>query len=175
MTLHPTMANAPARRRTQHGGFLLEALVGLLIFTLGVLGLVALQARAIAYTGDAQYRGEAAYLANSYISKMWADSRANIAARYTGSGQAEYDALEQAVFTRLPGAATIPGNPTVTIVQPGAAGTADALGNGDGTGIALTGTGTVVTISIAWKPPQQEGSALDVTHNYTMTSIIAHN
>ncbi len=138
-----------------------------------MLGLVALQARAIAYTGDAQHRGEAAYLANSYISKMWADSRANIPVRYAASGQPEYDALEAAVFARLPGAAGIPGNPSVTIVQPGPGGTADAFGNG--TGIALTGTGTVVTIVISWQPPRPEGSAADVIHNYTMTSIIAQN
>jgi type IV pilus assembly protein PilV len=162
-----------SRPSSQRGGFLLEALVGILIFTLGVLGLVALQARAIAYTGDAQHRGEAAYLANSYISKMWADSRANIPLRYAASGQTEFDALEQAVFTRLPGAAAIPGNPSVTIVQPGPAGTADALGNG--TGITLTGTGTVVSIVISWQPPRTEGSSVDVVHNYTMTSIIAHN
>jgi type IV pilus assembly protein PilV len=162
--------SSPAR---QHGGFLLEALVGILIFTLGVLGLVALQARAIAYTGDAQHRGEAAYLANSYINKMWADSRANIASRYASSGQVEFDALEAAVFARLPGASGIAGNPSVTIVQPGAAGTTDALANG--TGITLTGTGTVVTIVISWQPPRPEGGAVDVIHNYTMTSIIAHN
>ena len=160
-------------RRHQAGGFLLEALVGILIFTLGVLGLMALQGRAIGYTSDAQYRGEAAYLANAYISKMWADSRANIPARYALSGQPEFDALEQAVFTRLPGAAAIPNNPTVTIVQPGAAGTADALANG--TGISLTGTGTLVTIVISWQPPRKEGTATDVVNNYTMTSIIAHN
>lgn len=165
--------HASSGRCAQHGGFLLEALVGILIFTLGVLGLVALQARAIAYTGDAQYRGEAAYLANSYVSKMWADSRANIPLRYAASGQPEFDALEQAVFTRLPGAAGIPGNPSVAIVQPGPGGTPDALANG--TGIALTGTGTVVTIVIQWQPPRPEGSTVDVIHNYTMTTIIAQN
>ena len=162
-----------SRVADQRGGFLLEALIGILIFTLGVLGLMALQARAIGYTSDAQYRGEAAYLANAYISKMWADSRANIAARYAASGQPEFDALEQAVFARLPGAANIPNNPTITIVQPGAGGVADALGNG--TGIALTETGTLVTIVISWQPPRKEGTTGDVINNYTMTSIIAHN
>lgn len=173
----PTMNNYPGlsrQPRSQRGGFLLEALVGILIFTLGVLGLVGLQARAIAYSGDAQHRAEAVYLANSYVSKMWADSRANIAARYL-VGQPEFNAFQQAVFARLPGAAGLPGNPSVTIVQPGAAGVVDALGNGDGTGIALTGTGTVVTIVISWQPPRQEGSAVDVVHNYTMTSIVAQN
>lgn len=174
--MNPSMASCrvpPGERRAQRGGFLLEALVGILIFTLGVLGLMALQARAIAYTGDAQYRGEAAYLANSYVSKMWADSRANLPLRYASSGQPEFDALEQAVFARLPGAAGISGNPFVRIVQPGPGGTLDALA--DTSGITLTGSGTVVQIVIRWAPPQQEGTATPVVHNYSMTSIIANN
>ena len=160
-------------RSSERGGFLLEALVGILIFTLGVLGLVALQARAMAYTGDAQHRGEAAYLANSYASKMWADSRANIPLRYAAPGQPEYDALSQAILARLPGAANFVPNPTINIIQTGAGGTTDALA--DGSGIHLTGTGTVVQIIIQWQAPQHEGSAVTVPHNYSMTSIIAHN
>ena len=60
--MSPSQTSLPAHagRRTQRGGFLLEALVGILIFTLGVLGLLALQGRAIGYSSDAQYRGEAA-------------------------------------------------------------------------------------------------------------------
>jgi type IV pilus assembly protein PilV len=170
--------NRPIRRSCasrERGGFLLEALVGILIFTLGVLGLVALQGRAIAYTSDAQYRGEAAYLANAYVAKMWADARANIPLRYIASGQTEFDAFEDAVF-RLPGAAAIPGNPSVTIVQP-VAGAAVPDARGDGGGIALTDTGTLVTIVIQWRPPKAEGSSIVETgiHNYTMTTVIAHN
>ena len=174
MKTSTSRSNASRERRAQRGGFLLEALVGILIFTLGVLGLMGLQARAISYTGDAQHRGEAAYLANSYIAKMWADSRANVGTLYGASGQPEFDALQTAVFARLPGAASLAGNPAVTIVQPGAGGTPDALGNG--TGIALTASGSLVTLVISWQPPQQEGAiGAPVVHNYTMTSIIAHN
>lgn len=170
----PPQGSPSGRRSRQHGGFLLEALVGILIFTLGVLGLVALQGRAIAYTSDAQYRGEAAYLANSYVSKMWADSPANIAARYAAPGQPEFDALEAAVF-RLPGAAGIANNPLVQIIQPPPGGSLpDALGNG--TGISLTSTGTLVTLTIQWEPPRREGETGGaVIHQYVMTSIIAHN
>jgi type IV pilus assembly protein PilV len=158
--------------RTQHGSFLLEALIGILIFSLGVLGLVALQGRAIAYSSAAQYRGEAAYLANAYVSRMWADARPNIPLRYVASGQQEYDIFKAAVDT-LPGAAAIVGNPQVQIVQPAAnAPVADA--RGDGTGIALTGNGTLVTIVIQWQPPVS-GDAAPTTHNYTMSAIVAHN
>jgi type IV pilus assembly protein PilV len=175
MKRRSTSAVAPAQRgpRAQRGAFLLEALVGILIFTLGVLGLVALQARAIGYTSDATYRGEAAYLAGAYVSKMWADSRGNIPLRYVAAGQPEFDAFALAVQTALPGAAAIAGNPSVAIVQPGAGGTTDA--RADGSGITLTATGTLVTVIVQWQPPRQEGSAVDVIHNYTMTSIIAHN
>ena len=135
-------------RGAQRGGFLLEALIGILIFTLGVLGLVALQARAISYTSDAQYRGEAAYLANAYVSKMWADNRANLAVRYTTSGQPEYDLLQAEVFRRLPGASAIPNNPLIELVQPAAgASIVDARPPG---GITLTAGGSMVTVTIMW-------------------------
>jgi type IV pilus assembly protein PilV len=159
----------------QRGGFLLEALIGILIFTLGVLGLVALQARAISYTSDAQYRGEAAYLANAYAAKMWADDRTNLAARYVTSGQPEYDALQQVVFRRLPGASLIPDNPRIELIQPPPGGSlADARGNGGG--ITLTSSGSLVTIEISWLQLRLEDqSGGPVQHRYTMTSILAQN
>jgi type IV pilus assembly protein PilV len=166
------LVHAAPTSRFQQGGFLLEALVGILIFTLGVLGLVALQGRAIAYSSDAQFRGEAAYLANAYVSKMWADARINIPARYVVAGQPEFDAFQTAVF-RLPGAAAIVNNPSVTIVQP-AAGAETSDARGDGGNIALSATGTLVTIVIQWQPPSQDGTPGPI-HNYTMSTIIAHN
>ncbi|GIK85424.1 MAG: hypothetical protein KJ018_05195 [Burkholderiales bacterium] len=154
--------------RRQQGAFLLEALIGILIFSLGVLGLMALQGRAIGYTSDAQYRGEAAYLANAYVAKMWADARPNLPARYDDAGEVEYDAFQQAVF-RLPGASAIANNPQVTITQAPAGGVADAGG-----GISLTGNSTLVTIVIQWQPPAKEGET-GAVHNYTMTSILGSN
>ena len=156
-------------RGAQRGGFLLEALVGILIFTLGVLGLLALQGRAIGYSSDAQYRGEAAYLANAYVAKMWAERPTQLATRYVAPGQAEYDALQQAVF-RLPGADAIPNNPQVTLVQPPPNGNiADAGG-----GISLTSTSSLVTIVIQWRQPSAENGTPAI-HNYTMTSILGLN
>jgi type IV pilus assembly protein PilV len=152
----------------QRGAFLLEALIGILIFTLGVLGLLALQARATSYSNDAQYRGEAAYLANAYIAKMWADSRANLTARYDDAGEQEYDAFKAAV-DRLPGAAAIAGNPQVTITVPPPAGIANAGG-----GVALTPNSTLVTIVIQWQQPALD-DLVPVIHNYTISSILGVN
>ena len=71
--------------KTQSGVALLEALVGILIFSIGILALMGLQAQSIRNTVEAKYRNEAAYLANQIIGQMWVD-RANLAAYDTGGG-----------------------------------------------------------------------------------------
>ncbi|MBL8367702.1 MAG: hypothetical protein JNM54_07255, partial [Candidatus Accumulibacter sp.] len=45
--------------REQAGVMLLEALIAILVFSLGILSLVALQATSIKLTGDAKYRTDA--------------------------------------------------------------------------------------------------------------------
>jgi type IV pilus assembly protein PilV len=162
---------AASNRANQHGGFLLEALVGILIFTLGVLGLFALQARAIGYSSDAQYRGEAAYLSNAYLSKMWAMPRGSLTALFDDAGEAEYDAFAARIADRLPGASLIPNNPTVVITQPGSAA---GIANVAGSGMALTDNSTLVTITIQWMQPSTiEGES--VTHRYEISSILGLN
>jgi type IV pilus assembly protein PilV len=55
---------------TQRGVFLLEALIAILIFAMGILGIVALGATAINAQSDAQYRSEAAALASEIVGKI---------------------------------------------------------------------------------------------------------
>lgn len=52
---------------------LLEALIGILIFSLGILALIGMQATAMRATMDAKYRSEASFLANEIIGRMWVD------------------------------------------------------------------------------------------------------
>jgi len=54
-------ANAPSK---QQGVMLLEALVGILIFSIGILAMLGMQAVGMRNTIDSKYRSEAAYLAN---------------------------------------------------------------------------------------------------------------
>jgi type IV pilus assembly protein PilV len=63
---------APDRRvvRRERGFFLIEAMVALLIFALGILGLVAMGGTAVSSQSDAQYRTEAAGLADSIASEI---------------------------------------------------------------------------------------------------------
>lgn len=50
---------------------LIEVLVSLLVFLLGVLGIVALQAQAVQFSVQSEDRSRAALLANDLVSQMW--------------------------------------------------------------------------------------------------------
>lgn len=62
-----------AQLRAQSGVMLLEALIGILLFTLGILALLGLQGSMVRATSDVKYRSEATYLANQIIGRMWLD------------------------------------------------------------------------------------------------------
>jgi type IV pilus assembly protein PilV len=61
----------------QQGSALLEALIGILIFSMGILAIVGLQAASIGFTADAKYRTDASFYADQAIGKMWGDSYLN--------------------------------------------------------------------------------------------------
>ena len=63
--------NRSLRRSSQSGVVLLEALIGILIFSLGILALVAMSTSAIRVQGDAQYRAEAMNLTEQISSAIW--------------------------------------------------------------------------------------------------------
>lgn len=75
-------------KKNQSGVALLEALVGILIFSIGILALMGLQAQSIRNTVEAKYRNESAYLANQIIGQMWVD-RANLAEYDTTAGASQ--------------------------------------------------------------------------------------
>jgi type IV pilus assembly protein PilV len=58
---------------SQAGVMLIEALIGILIFSIGILALIGMQGAAIKNTNDARYRSEAALLATQIIGHMWVD------------------------------------------------------------------------------------------------------
>lgn len=117
---------------TQCGFLLLEALIALLLFSLGILGLVGMQAVSARVTADAQYRAEASMHADKLISEMRSSGNpATVALDYAAGSeklQAWIDEI-QAPQTGLPGANDYP--PTVTI----------------------DGAPSTVTVSIFWKMP----------------------
>lgn len=95
------------------GGFLIEALVALVVFSLGMLGLLALLTSALRASGDAQWRSEGADLAAAAIARMTTEDGATLAARYATDGDAYRALLQQAM--RLPGVDSRTNGPSVDI------------------------------------------------------------
>ena len=67
------MLSLKIKRTAARGIALLEVLVALLIFTIGVLGLAGLQATMTRAQTLAQMRADAGHLANEAIGRMWSD------------------------------------------------------------------------------------------------------
>jgi len=115
------------RVRAARGFMLLEALIAMLVFSFGVLGIVGLQAAMTKAQTQSKVRTDAALLAQQLIGAMWADGT-NIANYATAScaGYARCNDWKARVAAALPNAAT-------TVVLNGAD----------------------VTITILWTPPNE--------------------
>lgn len=60
-------------KSVQQGAVLVEAMIAILIFSMGVLAIVGLQAAMVKNTADAKYRADASYIAQQRIGVMWSD------------------------------------------------------------------------------------------------------
>ena len=121
-------------KKTQSGVALLEALVGILIFSIGILALMGLQAQSIRNTVEAKYRNEAAYLANQIIGQMWVDrgpNGANLATYDTGGGA----------------------NPNMTAWRTQVANTLPRVVAGGANSPTIVVAGSQVTVTIFWQLP----------------------
>ena len=59
--------------KSQQGSVLIEALISVLIFSMGILALVGLQAAMLKNTSDSKFRAEASFIAQQRLGEMWAD------------------------------------------------------------------------------------------------------
>lgn len=125
------------------GMSLIEVLVSVLIFSFGLLGLLALQARATQFSVSAEDTNRASLLANELAAAMWV-------ARTVQLPQADLDAWNDRVANAR--AAGLPG--------------------GVGT-VAVTGSGAsaVARISITWQPPRA-ASAASHRNQYTTQVVV---
>lgn len=141
-------------KHDQSGSVLLEVLVSVVIFAVGILGLIGLQATAIKQSTDAQYRSNAAMLANKLLGEMWVGA-ANNAALQSGfaKGGARYNAWRDSdVKALLPGVVNnTPTEPNVTVAA-------------DGT----------VTITIRWHPPSDPSTGPSY-HEYVTVARVVRN
>jgi len=60
-------------KSTQQGVVIIEAMIAILIFSIGVLGIIGMQASMIKNTADSKYRADASNIAQQRIGQIWAD------------------------------------------------------------------------------------------------------
>jgi type IV pilus assembly protein PilV len=134
------------KRRSQAGFSLIEALVAIVIFSIGILALIALQVTSVRQASNAKYRSDAALLANQLIGQMWVSDRTTTTLQTSfNTGGASYNTWAANVQAHLPGATA--SAPTVVVA-------------GDGQ----------VTVNVFWKAPNEQGS--DPHHRYTAIARI---
>jgi type IV pilus assembly protein PilV len=137
-------------RGGQAGVLLLEALLAILIFSIGILAIVAMEARAVQDVSESKYRSDAAFLANQIVADMWGNS-ANLASyAYGGSGAAPALLTNwmSTIQARLPGVNVASGTnlPKITM-----------------------GANNMVTVQVRWQQARDTGAP---AHSYTLTAYI---
>jgi type IV pilus assembly protein PilV len=133
------------QRGSQQGVMLIEALIAILLFSTGILAMIAMQGLAISYAADAKYRSDASFLANELVGQIWVD-RANIGNyAYPGGTAPTLATWKTKLDAALPGTAA---NPPVIAVD------------------AATGT---VDITIRWQAP-----SADSARNYRTIAIVTN-
>lgn len=121
--------------RAQSGGFLLEALVALLIFSFGLLAMAGMYARAVGHFNEAQFRANAAELVHGTLAAMRAMDATTLAARFDRSAGAPgwLALLDQA--KRLPGVSDTQNLPTLSIID------------------GPSATSRLVSLEVSWQVP----------------------
>lgn len=152
----------------QSGVMLIEALIAILIFSIGVLGIIGLQGSAVKASTDSKYRSEAALLANELIGRMWSGDRtqATLQAAYaSGTNGAAYQQWAWMGATATPGTTSAPASGTVLGTLPGAIANPPTV-------VIVPNAGAVpptsqVTINIFWQVPGEAA-----VHNYMVMAEV---
>jgi type IV pilus assembly protein PilV len=144
MSLRMTPLRPPSCRGTR-GFSLIEVLCALLIFAVGVLGLLKLQAVSVQQASGARYRAIAAAQAASLIGRLWTTDRtaATLQAQFgSAAGGAGYTNWRASVeASGLPNVAGRAPTVSFTTVPGGSSATASSL----------------ATVTIFWKAPGDSG------------------
>jgi type IV pilus assembly protein PilV len=161
-------------RGPQKGVMLIEALIAILIFSIGILAVVGMQGVAIKNVSESRSRSEAAFLAQALIAQMWTDQNINGAGsntsnvtvinyNYPGSGSppARLTAWVAQVNNKLPGSKTW--MPKVTISNPGPT----------PANPTPAASGADVKIEIFWQSPEEASlTPAPPPHSYTLLASI---
>lgn len=132
-------------KKSQSGSVILEALIAILIFSIGILAMVGMQAAAVNNVSEAKYRSDASFLANQIIGIMWANR--------VMSG---VEWVADPAYTCNPCSA---GGNANTLAWASSVG--NTLPSGNST-IAVSGS--EVTVTLSWKLPKEPLAAPAHTH-----------
>lgn len=99
------------------GSALVESLLALVVFSVGLIGLLALLSAALLESGNAAYRSEASLLAADLVARMWNGDRSPQALqeRFADLEEGEYGDWLQRVQATLPGVSATANAPQLEI------------------------------------------------------------
>lgn len=155
MMRHPLQAKQSGSAK-QAGSVILEALIAILIFSIGILGLIGMQAAAVANVSDAKYRADASFMADQIIGQMWA-SRVTVT---NASGVSS--------FAIDPSFAWPGGTPNAVVTAwAGASGVTGLLPQASAVVAINPANQQQVTVTISWLPPKATSP-----HTHTTVAFI---
>ncbi len=101
----------------QRGSTLLECMLAVVMFSIGLLAILRLLAASVVESGNVQFRSEASLLASDLIGQMWTGDRSykGISDRFGQTSSDDYQRWLAMVRQRLPGISTAANQPSVTI------------------------------------------------------------
>ncbi len=70
-------------RTKQSGSFIIEALISLVLFSVGIISLMGLSIQALNQTGQSKARNDASYVSGELIAEMWVRSAVDIGGQTT--------------------------------------------------------------------------------------------
>lgn len=134
----------------QTGSILLEALIGIALFLIGILGLAGLYTASMKNAGETQYRAEAIAMTNSLVAEM---RTANPTVRPTSykAGGTDYNRWASRIKNTsngIPGAMPTP--LSITIVP----------------------TSNAVSVTVYWLPKNGGPGVTPTPHHYTLNTVL---
>jgi type IV pilus assembly protein PilV len=133
-----------AMNTKQRGVVILENMIAIMIFSLGLLGIVGLLANSMKNSAGAAYRNDASMLANQVIGQMWAGEKTNakLKEKFESPSGTAYTTWKASVGRSLPGVDANP--PTIVIAA-----------------------NNTVTVTVLWQAPGEAAA-----HRHAVVALI---
>lgn len=124
---------------------LLEALISILIFSIGILAIIGLLAASVKNAGDAKYRSDASLLTTELFARMETGNRTQATLQTNfQTGGAGYNAWLPDVWARLPGVSGVAASQPLVAIVPNT---------------ATATPSSQVTITLYWNSPNEAPQA----------------